>query len=499
MIKRLSFLLITLCMVLTMGMPARAAPADGFSLLASGGAGGWLNVTRPLTTNDMQGRLVLLDFWTYGCINCMQVIPDLEFLEEKYGDQLLILAVHSAKFDGEKGNARILSAAKRFDLKHPVINDSDYRIWKAYQVQAWPTLVLLDGAGREINRYTGEGNLIAMDRDIERAVAGQPVPASLDSLIAKDHHTAILSFPARLAGADNILFIADSGHNRILGVGLDGQIQFVVGSGARGDGDGALHDATFNQPRGLIYTQSGLYVADTGNHKIRRVDLKTGQVTTVAGTGLRGRIREGVNLPGAQTAIASPWDLEDMGDGRHFTIAMAGIHQIWMFDTMGNTLSVVAGNGREDIVDGPAARAEIAQTSALSRSGDALFFVDAESSSLRVLQNGAVKTLIGTGLFDFGHADGVYPAAMLQHSQGLYADDTQIIVADTYNNALRVYDRRTKFLSTLALSGATLDEPGDVLLYQGVLYVADTNHHDIKKVDMKTGAVTSLNIRKIQK
>lgn len=497
MARRLLSLLIILAAFFA--IPARAAPADGFSLLTSGGAGGWLNVTRPLTANDMQGRLVLLDFWTYGCINCMQVIPDLEFLEEKYGDQLLILAVHSAKFDGEKGNARILSAAKRFDLKHPVINDSDYRIWKAYQVQAWPTLVLLDGAGREINRYTGEGNRIAMDRDIGRAVAGQPVPASLDSLIARDEHTAVLSYPARIAAGEQGLFIADSGHNRILGVGIDGQIQFVIGAGARGDRDGALHEATFNQPRGLIYTQSGLYVADTGNHKIRRVDLKTGQVTTVAGTGVRGRIREGINLPGAQTAIASPWDLEEMGDGRHLAIAMAGIHQIWTLDTVNNTLSVVAGNGREDIADGPAANAEIAQTSGLSRSGDALFFVDAESSSLRILQNGDVKTLIGTGLFDFGSADGLYPAAMLQHPQGLYADDSQIIVADTYNNALRLYNRQTKALSTIQLTGATLDEPGDVLLYQGVLYVADTNHHDIKKVDMKTGAVTSLIIRNIQK
>jgi thiol-disulfide isomerase/thioredoxin len=497
MTRRLICLLIVLASFFA--MPTRAATPDGFSLLAAGGAGGWLNVTRPLTVDDMQGRLVLLDFWTYGCINCIQVIPDLEYLEEKYGDQLLILGVHSAKFDGEKGNARILSAAKRFGLKHPVINDSDYRIWKSYQVGAWPTLILLDSTGREVNRYTGEGNRAAMDRDIEKAAAGQPAPVALESLIAQDDHSSILSFPARISAGDQMLFIADAGHNRILGVGLDGKIQFVIGSGARGDRDGALYEATFNQPRGLVYTQSGLYIADTGNHKIRRVDLKSGQVTTVAGTGVRGRIREGVDLPGATTAIASPWDLEDMGDGRHLAIAMAGIHQIWTLDTLNNTVSVTAGNGREDIVDGPAGRAEIAQTSGLSRSGDALFFVDAESSALRVFKDNAVTTLIGTGLFDFGNRDGVYPEARLQHPQGLYADEAKIIVADTYNNALRIYDRKARNLSTLTLTGAALNEPGDVFLYQGVLYVVDTNHHDIKKVNIQTGAVTAFTIRDIKK
>jgi hypothetical protein len=249
----------------------------------------------------------------------------------------------------------------------------------------------------------------------------------------------------------------------------------------------------------LVYTRSGLYVADTGNHKIRHVDLKTGQVTTIAGTGARGRIRSGTNLPGKVTPIASPWDIEDMGDGRHLAIAMAGLHQLWRLDMQNNTLSVLAGNGREDIVDGPASRAEIAQTSGLSKAGNALYFVDAESSALRVLEDGAISTLIGTGLFDFGNRDGAYPDAMLQHPQGLYAGESRIIVADTYNNALRIYDLKTRLLSTLRLSNAAFNEPGDVLSYRGTIYVADTNHHDIKTIDMKTGVVSSFPLRDIRK
>jgi hypothetical protein len=178
---------------------------------------------------------------------------------------------------------------------------------------------------------------------------------------------------------------------------------------------------------------------------------------------------------------------------------MAGLHQLWRLDMQNNTLSVLAGNGREDIVDGPASRAEIAQTSGLSKAGNALYFVDAESSALRVLEDGAISTLIGTGLFDFGNRDGAYPDAMLQHPQGLYAGESRIIVADTYNNALRIYDLKTRLLSTLRLSNAAFNEPGDVLSYRGTIYVADTNHHDIKTIDMKTGVVSSFPLRDIRK
>ncbi|MGZ9109232.1 MAG: thioredoxin-like domain-containing protein [Micavibrio sp.] len=486
-------LVVTLCFF--QSAPVAAQP-DRFTTLAAGGSGGWLNVTRPLTVGDMAGRLVLLDFWTYGCINCMQVIPDLEYLEHKFGDRLLIIGVHSAKFDGEKGNSRILAAAKRFGLKHPVINDADFSIWKSYKVRAWPTLILLDGQGREISRFEGEGHRAAMDTAIEKSIGGATAATPLADIIAADADQSVLSFPARLAAGAGLLFVADSGHNRILGFDEDGKIQVTIGAGERGAADGIFSAAQFNQPRGLVFLNDALYIADTGNHLIRRADLTRKTVETVAGTGVRGRIRDAVNAPAKTTPIASPWDVEDMGDGKTLAIAMAGLHQLWTLDTKAGTLSVLAGNGREDIADGPAATAEIAQTSGLSRVGNTLFFVDAESSSLRMLDQGRVSTLIGTGLFDFGDVDGQYPAAMLQHPQGLYAGETEILIADTYNNDLRRYDRATKTLSTVPLTGAALNEPGDILVLGGAVYLTDTNNHRILKIDRKAGAMTPLILQK---
>lgn len=486
------FLSLAFCLAL-LPKPAQAAPIH--DLLARGGAGGWLNVSRPLTAADMEGRLVLLDFWTYGCINCMQIVPDLEYLENTYGDKLLIIGVHSAKFAGEQGSERILAAARRFGLKHPVINDSDFGIWKAAGVRAWPTLILLGPDGAEINRYEGEGNRDAISYDVKRHLKEVSKGATpLASLAAPAIPHTILSFPARLAWAPEtpwgpLLFVADSGHNRVLGVDEKGVIKVTIGNGARGLKDGAMIESEFNLPRGLAVMDGALYVADTNNHALRRVDLATGRVETVAGTGRQGFERDVKDKPALQAALASPWDIEPLADGKTLAVANAGTHQLWSYDTAAKTVSVLAGTGTEDVQDGKAIRASLAQPSGLSLAGDTLFFVDAETSSLRELTpDGKIKTLIGTGLFDFGLVDGKYPAARMQHAQGLYADKVQVVVADTYNNVLRVYDRKTKTLRTLTREGG-LEEPGDVLAANGRVYVADTNHNALKTVDLKTGAL----------
>ncbi|HEY8190302.1 MAG TPA: thioredoxin-like domain-containing protein [Micavibrio sp.] len=462
--------------------PAAQADLKGFDRLAAGGVGGWLNVTRPLTAEDMKGRLILLDFWTYGCVNCMQVVPDLTYLEEKFGDRLLIIGVHSAKFSGEQGNDRILAAAQRFGLKHPVVNDADYAIWKSFHVRAWPTLVLLDGQGDEIVRYEGEGHRADLDAAIAKALpAAAPAAASVSGLIAKDNNASILSFPARLASDGKLIYVADSGHNRILGFDHEGIVKAIIGSGSPGLKDGGFAMAQFALPRGIALADNVLYVADTNNHAIRKVDLAARTVETIAGNGVQGE-------------IASPWDIETMGDGRTLAIAMAGHHQIDALDMKTGALSVLAGSGREDIIDGPAARAALAQPSGLSKEGDTLFFVDAESSALRTFKDGRITTLIGAGLFDFGLRDGRYPEAMLQHPQGLFADKTRIIIADTYNDALRLYDRKTGILSTIKLTGNPLHEPGDILVAGDQAYIADTDNHAIRRVDLKTGVMENLEL-----
>ena len=498
------FLKLFMMLMLIAGARAAAAQAPAYGLLPAGGAGGWLNVTRPLTADDLKGRLVLLDFWTYGCINCMQIVPDLEYLEHTFGDRLLVIGVHSAKFDGEKGNERILAAAQRFGLKHPVVNDSDFAIWRASGVRAWPTQLLLDGNGQEIGRYVGEGHRDEIERDIRAALGKAPTPAPMPdtaALVAATPDTGALSFPARLAFAAStpwgpVTFIADAGHNRVVAIDDDGTIRATIGGGARGLRDGSFDTAQFNNPRGMAYVDGALYIADTGNHVLRRADLAAGQVVTVAGTGKQGRDRRIRNRPALKTAMASPWDIEPIEGGKRFAVAMAGTHQLWAYDPAQDTVTVLAGSGAENIDDGIAARATLAQPSGLSHAAGGLYFADAESSALRLLTpQGTVKTLVGTGLFDFGHADGPYPQAMMQHPQGLYADGDKIWIADTYNNALRVYDAASGMLSTVSLPGAALAEPGDVIVRGTAVWIADTNNHAIRRFDTATGKAVTITIK----
>lgn len=486
----------SLVIVLALFALARPAGAQeaGYGLLPGGGAGGWLNVTRPLTANDMRGRLVLLDFWTYGCINCQQIVPDLEYLEKTFGDRLLIIGVHSAKFAGEKGSDRILAAAKRFGLKHPVINDSDFRIWNSFGVRTWPTQVLLDGNGTVIGRYIGEGHRQEIEKDIQAAIKSMPMPQTpVADLVAATEDTGILHYPARLTFAEKtpwgaVMIIADTGHHRIVVADETGLVKAVIGSGQRGARDGTFADAQFNNPRGIALIGDDLYIADTGNHKLRVAHLQNNTVETMAGTGKQGRDRRVKDVAALKADLASPWDVEVIDNGRRIAITMAGLHQLWAYDVARQTVSVIAGTGVENIEDGPAHRSALAQPSGLSAQGDDLFFVDAETSSLRVLQgDGTVKTLIGTGLFDFGLKDGQYPDALMQHAQGLFAGAQEIVVADTYNNTLRVYDRGTGALRTVPLSAGTLHEPGDVVVHDGTTWISDTNGQHIVKVNLQSG------------
>ncbi|HPQ51387.1 MAG TPA: thioredoxin-like domain-containing protein, partial [Alphaproteobacteria bacterium] len=454
-------------------------------ILAQGGAGGWLNVTRSVRVEDMKGKILLLDFWTYGCVNCMQIVPDLDFLEKKYGDKLLVIGVHSAKYKGEQDSAQILSAAKRFGLHHPVINDYDYAIWKSFGINAWPTLIVLGSDGTEITRVSGEGHRNDLDRAIEKNINSVTNKTSNKEWMVNRQVDTSLSFPARIESFGDGLVIADSGHNRIVIADAHGHITQTIGNGTKGLKDGGYETAQFNNPRGLKSIGTKIYVADTDNHAVRVIDTQQKTVTTIAGNGKRGYDRSINTENGLSVSLASPWDIEIMprSDNQKLVIAMAGLHQLHIYDIPSGTISVLAGNGQEDIKDGKALNAKLAQPSGLASDGDAIYFVDAETSSLRILKDGQVKTLIGTGLFDYGLVDGVYPKAQLQHAQGLDYAHGKIYLADTYNQAVRVYNLAHGDLSTLT-KGGDLSEPGDVMIVKGQLFVADTNHNSIKTIPL---------------
>jgi DNA-binding beta-propeller fold protein YncE len=486
----------------------------------------WLNTGRPLTKKDLKGKFVILDFWTYCCINCMHILPELKKLEEKYKDDLVVIGVHSAKFDGEKDTESIRKAILRYEIAHPVINDAEHEVWNIYGVQSWPTIVLIDPEGKYCARNSGEFKAEDVMPIMDKAVAyykkkGLLVKAPVKLDLEKIPSTP-LRFPGKLLAdaKSKRLFIADSNHNRIVIAGLDGKLQDVIGSGTQGKANGDFQTATFNHPQGLALKGDTLYVADNENHMLRKVDLKAKQVTTIAGDGEQaaGARREWSEGKPKLIQLNSPWDLWIDGDDLY--IAMAGPHQIWKMPLDESEIGPYAGNGREDIVDGPllpeepyeSGYASFAQPSGLTSDGKSLFVADSEGSSIRAVplpdKGKEVTTVLGTSelrvgrLFQFGDVDGPKEKAQLQHCLAVAYQGGNIYVADTYNNKIKVVDAATGDAETIAGTGEaalsddkpSFDQPAGLSIAGGKLYVADTNNHAVRVIDLKTKKVSTLAI-----
>ena len=479
------------------------------------GGRGWLNTDKPLSLAGLKGKVVLLDFWTYGCINCMHIIPDLKKLEKKYPNELVVIGVHSAKFDNEKDTENIRRIVLRYEIEHPIVNDADFKIWNAYAVNAWPTRYLIDPAGYVIGRLSGEGGYDALDRVIGDTIAefrrrGELNEAPLKLVLEKAKVGDLpLAFPGKIVVDEksNRLFIADSDHNRIVIARLDGTLLETVGTGTHGADDGAFDHATFFRPQGMVLDGENLYVADTENHLIRQIDLKAKTVKTIAGTGEQMR-EYGYSGPARKVPLNSPWDLQLVG--RTLYIAMAGPHQIWQLDLDKQQVSTFAGTGREARIDGPVGEAGFAQPSALATDGKTLFVSDAEANIIRAINLGAdakVRTLVGGDLFDFGDKDGFEDGVRLQHPLGLARWNDKLLIADTYNHKIKLLDPGRRSVNAFAGSGKpgqadgnkpSFYEPGGLAVTNDKLYVADTNNHAIRVVDLKTKETKTLQIKGLQ-
>lgn len=477
----------------------------------------WLNASGPITLPALRGKIVLLDFWTYCCINCMHVLPDLKRLEEKYSNQLVVIGIHSAKFETERESQNIREAILRYEIKHPVVNDAEMIIWRHFDVHAWPTLMMIDPEGNLVGYLSGERVYEALDQAIgmlakfhraKGTLNEHPVRFDLESARATD---TPLRFPGKVLAdsKSDRLFIADSNHNRIVITTLAGKLVDVVGSGEIGREDGAFDRASFYRPQGLALLDGQLYVADTENHSIRRVDLRARTVATVSGVGTQGVSRSFTRQPAGTTALNSPWDL-CIHEGKIY-VAMAGPHQIWLYDPAKNEIAAYAGSGLEDIEDGDPPTAAFAQPSGIATDGDWLFVADSEGSSVRavpLMPEKAVWTVVGTAhleagrLFDFGDVDGENGRARLQHPLGVAWHDGVLYVADTYNNKVKVVDPDKRTVMTFlgdtdpgnADDPPQFDEPAGLSGAGGRLFVADTNNHVIRVIDIDTKRVTTLKI-----
>ncbi|HEY4426375.1 MAG TPA: thioredoxin-like domain-containing protein [Pyrinomonadaceae bacterium] len=474
------------------------------------GGQGWLNTDKPLSLAGLKGKIVLLDFWTYGCINCIHIIPDLKKLEAKYAGQLVVIGVHSAKFQNEKETENIRRIILRYEIEHPVYNDSEYAVWQSYGVRAWPTQVLIDPAGYIVGGVSGEGNYDVIDQTVAKLVTdfrskGELNEEPLKLVLERAKVGELpLAFPGKIladAKTDR-LFIADSNHNRIVVTKLDGTLVDTIGTGDAGAADGAFDKATFYRPQGMALAGDSLYVADTENHLIRRVDLKSRNVETIAGTGQQSREYFKVG-PARSIALSSPWDLQLVD--RVLYIAMAGPHQIWQLDLDKNEVSTFAGSGREARIDGRVLEAGFAQPSGMATDGKKLYVADAESNIIREidLAGRSVKTLVGGDLFEFGDVDGNGDDVRLQHPLGLLTYGDKLLIADTYNHKIKELDPKAEKVTSLLGTGKpgqsdgaapSFYEPAGLALANGNLYVADTNNHAIRVVDLKTKRASTLKI-----
>ncbi|XP_058129464.1 NHL repeat-containing protein 2 [Anopheles ziemanni] len=464
----------------------------------------WFNVTEPLTLQgSLRGKVVVLDFFTYCCINCMHILPNLKRLEHMYPIEkgLVVVGVHSAKFRNEKDSKNIRAAVERYEISHPVVNDNVSAMWRKLRVQCWPTLMILGPRANPLFVIMGEGNFEDLKLYIGSTIRFYKEKGELrdDSLPMNLSNTAAmasnLKFPGKIAcslptrgvrednnDGEELYAVSDSGNHRILIIQPDGMVRYKIGGKQSGFVDGSFEQARFNAPQGVAFQGCGVvFVADNENHAIRKIDLDTQQVSTVVGNGVQGNDRTG-GKSGRDQSISSPWDVavystRDLDMSFHaddskaplkdvLLIAMAGIHQIWavfLEETIwwkfkkypAGTCWAIAGSGHEQNRNTSYPHsAAFAQPSGLAINRDVkeVYLADSESSAIRKISlvDGKVMAVAGgdrnpLDLFAFGDVDGKQYSAKFQHPLGVAYNpqDGCIYFADTYNHKIKKIDATT--------------------------------------------------------
>ncbi|NWN88274.1 MAG: redoxin domain-containing protein [Micrococcaceae bacterium] len=521
----------------------------------------WFNIgDKDLSLKDLRGKIVILDFWAFCCVNCLHVLDELRPLEEQYSDVLVTVGVHSPKFEYEAETSAVAAAIERYDIAHPVINDPELITWQAYTARAWPTLVVVDPEGYIVAHLTGEGHVSGLYSLVDQLVEEHEAKGTLHRgegpYVAPEPVARDLKFPAKAialgsrGSQESTFLVADTGHHRLVEVAddLETVIQTIGGNGSgnaisaetgqaepdsisvRGYADGGREIALFNEPHGLallpadVAAQAGydVLIADAVNHRLRAVNLKTGDVSTVAGNGIQRlidseRVQDetgqsdvvdlGPFAAGAlETSLSTPWDVQYSEAEGVAIIAMAGTHQLFSYDPVTKDLAVYAGTALEGLVDGPADEAWFAQSSGLSVDAEGTLWVDdAETSAVRYVvpstktdsKKPEVGTVIGTGLFDFGFRDGTPDDARLQHPLGVTnLPDGSVLIADTYNHAIRRWapdtvnpDGTTKAAEVTTVA-RDIQEPSDILVETDAdghavsIVVVETNAHQLIRINV---------------
>ncbi|AFY99858.1 thioredoxin-like domain-containing protein [Calothrix sp. PCC 6303] len=476
----------------------------------------WLNTDKPLSLQQLRGRVVILDFWTYCCINCLHVLPDLKYLEEKYANSLTVIGVHSAKFDNEKEIENIRQAILRYDIEHPVLVDSGLRVWQSYAVRAYPTMMVISPDGYVVDYFSGEGKREILDELINQLIQQYEQQGSINFqriklTLEKQSQPLLtpLAFPGKVLATSVGLFIADTAHHRIIWTKFDGEVLQIIGVGKAGFVDGDFEAATFSTPQGMTFDEGNqiLYIADTGNHALRQVDLGNQLVRTIAGTGIQSRNIRPHCGKALETPLNSPWDLVKIKG--NLWIAIAGSHQLWKMDLETHLIGTYTGTGAEACFDGELSESVFAQPSGITSDGENLYIADSEVSTIRSVgigESAQVKSICGgEDLYLFGDKDGIGTEVRLQHCLGIEYIDNSLWIADTYNHKIKLVDSQSRNCQTIlgdTQSGfidakgtdARFFEPSGLSYWDSYLYIADTNNHAIRKVNLSTLEVTTMEL-----
>jgi len=451
----------------------------------------WVNTEHAPALTTLRGRVVLLLFWTYDNANSLNALEEVRALEQRFADGLSVIGVHTPRYAGQRQAAAVAKAVNRLGLRFPVANDPGYVLWQRLGLRAWPSQVLVDVDGSHAGLYAGEQRGAELAARIAQMLEQA---ARRDQRMYEPWPEAVrpeprlpLAFPARVLATEQRLYIADSGHHRVLETGHDGRILRQFGSGSAALADGRGGDAAFRAPQGLCLQRDHLYVADTGNHAIRRVRLQGGEVDTVAG-GRLGRDRPHDHAEPTQVAMCQPSDVA--ADGEALYCSVAGQNQVWRLDLAQRRLDVFAGSGQFGMVDGDGPYASFAHPAGLALLGEHLVVADAGACAIRRvrLADAHVDTVVGGGPFEFGDSAGKGAAVRLQHPLGVCSDPRGLVfIADSYNDRIKALNLRSGEVRAFNLPHR-FQQPEGIALAAGALWIANTNAHEIVRVDLATGA-----------
>ncbi len=461
----------------------------------------WVNARGSIALADLRGRVVILLFWNCDDIHSVNLLPRLQRLSTRFHDGMVLLAVHTPRYTAQRQSLVVSKAAHRLHLRAPVANDADWKAWRAFGIEAWPSAVIIDCEGGVARLLKGEdladdleiliGNLLddAAARDLRRFDAAPGVEGGEPQMS--------LRFPGGIALGEQRVYLCDSSRNRVLECAPDGRVLRQFGSGTPGFWDGNLAEAGLCDPAGLALAGDSLYVADTGNHAVRRVRLASGHIETVLGCGRLGYDAPRPDVGARTLAISAPQAL--LLRENQLYVSLAGQQQIWRMDLPSGQVEVLAGNGLNAFSDGPALEAGLAQPAGLAYHGGHLLIADAGANAVRALRlaDGQLTTLAGAGPWQSGLADGAADAARFAHPEALVSDaGGTLYVADTLNGRvcrMQPSGRSNWSVQTLALP-QNLQEPAALAIAGRTLWIGERNAHQVCRLDLDSGMLGKFTI-----